>query len=108
MCREFLLYKNWRILPGIFLEFFFLGTVSHKNEERTSAAQKSYFVIRTLQPQSPGEREPFSRKYAYMHDTCNASCFRFVEVGTTSDQVASVTVACEATPRVLFSLEPLE
>ena len=35
MCRGFLLYKFWRIFPGIFLEDF-LGTFSHKNEEKES------------------------------------------------------------------------
>ena len=33
VCREFLLYKCWRILPGIFLEDDFSGHFSHKNEE---------------------------------------------------------------------------
>ena len=35
MCRGFLLYKFWRILPGIFLEDF-SGHFSHKNEEKKS------------------------------------------------------------------------
>ena len=36
MCRGFLFYKFWRILPGIYLNDIFLGTFSNKNEEKKS------------------------------------------------------------------------
>ena len=47
----FLLYKIWRIFPGIFLEDF-LGTFSHKNEEKKSG-QKIREKIRRLKNKNP-------------------------------------------------------
>ena len=46
----FLLYKFWRILPGIFLEDF-SGTFSHKNEKKSG--EKIREKIRRLKNRNP-------------------------------------------------------
>ena len=60
-CRGFLLYNFGRILPGIFLEDFFLGTFSHKNEEE-KFGEKIRGKIRRRRPQNKNPRKIFSAK----------------------------------------------
>ena len=64
LCRNvsgILLYKFWRLLPGIFLEDF-LGTFSHKNEEKESG-DKIRETIQRLKSRNQ-QNDPFCQEPA--------------------------------------------